>query len=180
MGRYYYGNIAGKFWFGVQDSTDARNIGGKVDKLYQYVCCGCSVENLNTIYCAECYSDFDLHFNDALENEDFEEDEEEQEQLIREAGEYQYFFNGRQLEEVRGHIADLEKVVSKFVKSFTIDAEDEYKYDLKLHEKYEGADCGFTSEIKGDELELLARWCLAKQVEKCIIDKGQCIFFGDE
>lgn len=180
MGRYYSGNIAGKFWFGVQDSTDARNIGGKVEKLYQYVSCGCSVENLRTIYCGECYSDFDAHFNDARNNEDFEEDEEEQEQLIRESSELQSFFNGSQLEEVRGHIADLEKVVSKFVKSFTMNADSDYEYELKLHEEYEGVDCGFTDKITRDEIELLARWCLAKQVEKCIIDKGECIFFGDE
>jgi hypothetical protein len=27
MGRYYSGDINGKFWFGVQDSTDASNFG---------------------------------------------------------------------------------------------------------------------------------------------------------
>jgi hypothetical protein len=29
MGRYYTGDIEGKFWFGVQDSTDAKHFGGK-------------------------------------------------------------------------------------------------------------------------------------------------------
>ena len=28
MGRYYQGDIEGKFWFGVQDSTDANHFGG--------------------------------------------------------------------------------------------------------------------------------------------------------
>ena len=28
MGRYYQGDINGKFWFGVQDSTDANHFGG--------------------------------------------------------------------------------------------------------------------------------------------------------
>ncbi len=28
MGRYYSGDIEGKFWFGVQDSTDASHFGG--------------------------------------------------------------------------------------------------------------------------------------------------------
>lgn len=28
MGRYYEGDINGKFWFGVQDSEDANNFGG--------------------------------------------------------------------------------------------------------------------------------------------------------
>ena len=180
MGRYYSGSISGKFWFGIQNSTDARNIGGKVDMLHQYICCGCSVEDLKKPYCDGCYADFDEHFNDALENEDFTEEEEEQKVLIRESSEFQSFFKGEQLEEVQGHIADLEKVVSKFVASFTMDADSDYEYKLKLHEEYEGADCGFTDKIKHDEIELLARWCLAKQVEKCIIDNGTCIFTCDE
>lgn len=29
MGRYYTGDIEGKFWFGVQDSTDAKFFGGE-------------------------------------------------------------------------------------------------------------------------------------------------------
>jgi len=29
MGRYYRGDIEGKFWFGVQDSRDAEHFGGK-------------------------------------------------------------------------------------------------------------------------------------------------------
>ena len=28
MGRYYHGDIEGKFWFAVQDSTDASHFGG--------------------------------------------------------------------------------------------------------------------------------------------------------
>ena len=28
MGRYYQGDIEGKFWFGVQSSDDANNFGG--------------------------------------------------------------------------------------------------------------------------------------------------------
>ena len=30
MGRYYSGDIEGKFWFGVQDSDDASFFGGEV------------------------------------------------------------------------------------------------------------------------------------------------------
>ena len=35
MGRYYNGDIEGKFWFGVQDSDDASFFGGeKVEPNY--------------------------------------------------------------------------------------------------------------------------------------------------
>ena len=39
MGRYYYGDINGKFWFGVQSSTDASNFGGEAEELYCWSCC---------------------------------------------------------------------------------------------------------------------------------------------
>ena len=32
MGRYYAGDISGKFWFGIQDSDDASFFGGYVEK----------------------------------------------------------------------------------------------------------------------------------------------------
>lgn len=40
MGRYYYGDIEGKFWFGVQSSGAADQFGycGKVRKGYNTVC----------------------------------------------------------------------------------------------------------------------------------------------
>lgn len=33
MGRYYHGDIEGKFWFSVQDSNDARHFGGHETEL---------------------------------------------------------------------------------------------------------------------------------------------------
>lgn len=36
MGRYYNGDIEGKFWFAVQDSRDAANFGGKETAIYDY------------------------------------------------------------------------------------------------------------------------------------------------
>ena len=40
MGRYYHGDINGKFWFGVQSSVDACNFGGEYEVLYSWSCCG--------------------------------------------------------------------------------------------------------------------------------------------
>lgn len=34
MGRYYNGDISGKFWFAVQDSNDADNFGGSSVEIY--------------------------------------------------------------------------------------------------------------------------------------------------
>ena len=46
MGRFYSGDIEGKFWFGVQDSDDIKNlvtIKGNND--YSWKVCNCVAEN---------------------------------------------------------------------------------------------------------------------------------------
>lgn len=39
MGRYYWGDINGKFWFGIQSSTDAENFGAVAQEFYCWDCC---------------------------------------------------------------------------------------------------------------------------------------------
>jgi hypothetical protein len=43
MGRYYYGDIEGKFAFGIQSSYDPEEFGTKALEMYQWTC-GCSSE----------------------------------------------------------------------------------------------------------------------------------------
>lgn len=43
MGRYYYGDIEGKFAFGIQSSYDPEEFGTKAIELYQWSC-GCESE----------------------------------------------------------------------------------------------------------------------------------------
>jgi hypothetical protein len=47
--------------------------------------------------------------------------------------------------------------------------DDDYECDIELTND---------NNIPQDELELelIARWCIAKQIEQCIIDKGECEF----
>jgi DNA integrity scanning protein DisA with diadenylate cyclase activity len=57
MGRYYQGDIEGKFWFGVQDSSDANHFGGdeyeivdeETDDVYElgYYFCMDDIETIN-------------------------------------------------------------------------------------------------------------------------------------
>jgi hypothetical protein len=181
MGRYYSGSISGKFWVAVQDSDDATKFGGKLIKDYQYLCCTCGVDSddeNDNIYCDGCYESYEQHFNDAVEEGELEQEDKNKPKILIEEidGSFYVTFEEEQLEEVQGHIAELEKVVSKFVKSFTMNAESDYEYDLKVHDEYGDEACNFTDKITYNEIELLARWCLAKQVEKCLIDNGECGF----
>jgi len=61
MGRYYSGDINGKFWFGIQSSTDAENFGAINEPYYIWDCCqeDATIDDLDKINacpnkCHEC------------------------------------------------------------------------------------------------------------------------------
>jgi hypothetical protein len=74
MGRFYNGDINGKFWFGVQSSDDISNI---LDIDSEMVCewygCGCTLHddnNEDNEYCIECFNnkeDFLLNASEEME-----------------------------------------------------------------------------------------------------------------
>jgi hypothetical protein len=85
MGRYYYGDIEGKFWFGVQSSFDADNLGVKHTEEYIDKC----------KFCSECIDDIenvDGDCPDYNEEEDCYEfdDEEENKNYIKSNGKHKW------------------------------------------------------------------------------------------
>lgn len=170
MGRYYSGNIGGKFWFGVQCSADAENFGGRIHRYQQYAYCGCRVVD-DSSYCERCNDNHEEHL-EKVKDEGFED-------LITECESFDMVFNGDQLKEVQEHIAELDKTALKFIKSFTMNADSEYEYDFEVKDEYACKDRDFNDKVSKREIELIARWCLAKQVEQCLIDNGGCIFNCD-
>lgn len=179
MGRYYSGDIAGKFWFGVQDSDDAENFGGNIEEYETYACCGCRYEydiledrGRDKEYCRICYGSHEEHFEDA-QNNDYED-------ILIESQSFDMVFDGDQLKEVEQHIIELNKTVLKFIKSFTMkNAESNYEYDFEINDIYtckSNPFGDFNDLVSNQEKVLIARWCLAKQVRQCLIDNGRCTF----
>ena len=77
MGRYYHGDIEGKFHFGVQPSDDIENLVDNIEHEpeYEWITCGCTVdseEDKSRNYCSDCFSSFDEHKQEILKNEDEE------------------------------------------------------------------------------------------------------------
>jgi hypothetical protein len=75
MGRYYYGDIEGKFHFGVQSSDDINNLIDNIEHEHEYewITCGCNVESKedkSRNYCNDCYSSYEEHKQEILKNED--------------------------------------------------------------------------------------------------------------
>ena len=69
MGREYFGDISGKFGFGIQSSCDIQNLIPNIAYEQEYVWygCGCTVddpENTTLTYCLNCYEDYEQQFQD--------------------------------------------------------------------------------------------------------------------
>ena len=70
MGRYYNGDIEGKFAFGVQSSDTMDKFGAVSVDSIKYIGCGCNyIENED--YCQECYDSKEEHTNVLIENEEY-------------------------------------------------------------------------------------------------------------
>ena len=70
MGRFYNGNINGKFWFGVQSSDDISNlININYKEVFQWFGCNCTLEeedDFQNEYCNICYNSKDEFMADAI------------------------------------------------------------------------------------------------------------------
>jgi hypothetical protein len=80
MGRYYYGDIEGKFWFGIQSSDDVCELVScnESRRSYTWKSCGCCVDDDNPIqpdkYCRECFDSLNNHIDTVCEEDDYEDE----------------------------------------------------------------------------------------------------------
>lgn len=149
MGRYYNGQISGKFWFGVQASNDANNFGveGTDEPNYKFTC-GCEDFEDNGLHddaysgnCDTCHCEFKC------------EDEE--------ATYIAFHFDEENIEDIQKVLDDIKNILPDIpMPIFDEDSDFEYEfiYDNNEH------------------LELQARWCLGQQILACIVHLGECEF----
>ena len=89
MGRFYSGDIEGKFWFGVQDSNDIENLVNITPDIeYAWKVCNCFAEIDDEDYCSCCYDTKEDHINEAIDEEEY--DNEGEDKLYYEAGSIGY------------------------------------------------------------------------------------------
>lgn len=76
MGRFYSGDISGKFRFGVQSSDDISTLVPYVPiQNYIWKSCGCYVDEeiREGKYCKDCYDSIDSHILEVKEEENYED-----------------------------------------------------------------------------------------------------------
>ena len=162
MGRYYYGNITGKFWFGVQDSCDATNFGVEPKDELCYACCGCLTDEEES-YCNMCYESYDDHKKEYLKDNDIEDDENNF-SLIEESNFIYYNFTSDNIQDIQNLLNKIEEEIDISTVEFTIEDKNgqDVSYDLN-------------GELP-ENAELLARWGRGKQILYYLNKYDECNF----
>lgn len=152
MGRYYYGDIDGKFWVGTQDSDDAINFGVEPIHSIQY-CYTCGCEDF------EDYCDEEVEYEDPCEKCgcDYECEEQDNENEVG------FYFNEMHVDDIQKVLDDIQEVLPDI--PMPVFEDESTTFEMK------------DLEYQNDEHEKLqARWCLGQQILRCIKETGECDF----
>jgi len=185
MGRYYTGDICGKFWFGIQSSDDPENFGAELYFEYTFFGCGCCATdyiNDDKPYCQADYTSFKdqmdktkedrYYYKDEDKNKMFynSSDEDKNRTFYKSSDEVRYEFSKNDLLSVTETLNTLEEKYAKFIQEYKIkDDEDEgIGYNMKT-----------TNNLSQDDLVYVARLCLGRQIKYCLEKKGKCSFFAE-
>jgi len=170
MGRYYEGDIRGKFWFSVQSSDDASSFGVEPEYLYEFHGCGCSIEiftehddTLNdSLYCHTCYTSLKHHCEDIQTDNTW---------YCRELS-YSFYIDHQPM--VQAAIQRLTQDVGKYMKGYQIvgDVQDGFEYDYTISNDA-------SKHITQLQREKIARLCLGRLIDHCLTEKGTCFFTAE-
>ena len=175
MGRFYDGDIEGKFWFGIQSSSDIENLVTITPCMYySWKICNCSAEIDCQEYCKDCYDSKEDHITDVMENDEYDDETlyyEEQACGYSLDKETHYLELLDNMNKLRTEIS--EEIIKEF--------DSLYRNDNILN-AFTGVFDNTHKSINNikDEKEqkrvsvLVARYTLGYQIEYCLIKQGDC------
>jgi len=177
MGRYYQGDISGKFWVAVQSSFDPSYFGVEPTQEYEFygcLCCAtdyinnCSTEEeKNFLFCKYCYKTLEEHIEQTKDDRYYEGIETQKTWRADEA--VLYSFSQNNLKKVTQAVKRLEKKYGKYMNDFSIVDDDQGEIEYE-----------FSSSISlGNDSEGVARLCLGKQILYCLEKNGTCTFTAE-
>jgi hypothetical protein len=178
MGRYYNGDIEGKFWFGVQSSGDVENLVTITPHtFYSWIFCGCNAEIKDETYCHSCFQSQTEHEEAVME----ENEDADLECLYMEMQS-----NGYSLDESTHYselLDNMNKLKSSLNKNF-INEFGKIEQNEKILDAFSGVfnnACSIIDDMKFENdkeakkvCELAARYTLGYQIEYCIRTTGSC------
>jgi len=176
MGRYYSGNIYGKFWVGVQSSGAMEDYGAIVEgPEFRFKSCGCrcECEPQEKDYCEDCFNSYEDHIKDVRDETDDDNDTE----CFEEDGSGANFTYDRDMFEDQGlpFIEEHKDLFNKYIESITFeDAYEDYAYEVKwTKEEY--------ARTFNDDDKILADLCMLKQIQHFFEEDGSesCSWYAE-
>lgn len=175
MGRFYCGDIEGKFSFAVQDSDDIENLLSVVGNTnYCWHVCHCVAE-IHEGYCRQCYDCKEEHTEATVEEGDYDDnclyyEEKTREYNLNKEEHYEELLENMEIlkkELPQGVIKFFENIEQNvsILNAFTGVFNDVYKH---IGEKNE------TDNERHTLLLIIARYTMGYQIEYCLRTKDSC------
>ena len=174
MGRWYFGDINGKYWVAVQSSDCMENYGGKdLGSQATFKCCGCSLHNDNAdpyifesdgscvglpdkIYCWNCYDSYEEHIAECNEENDTMDEETYEIDQTNEWSMNQDDFEEYAQPFIKKHRCLWERFVEKF------EVNKDFEYDVT-----------FKNELEKETITIIADLCMLKQIQHYFKETGE-------
>ena len=176
MGRFYNGDIEGKFWFAVQSSNDIEELVTVTPHIYySWNVCGCTAEIHDYGYCKECYDSKEEHINAAIDEDVYDDDGclYYEDQMIGYSldKETHYVELMNNLNELKPKIG--EDIIEKFDK---IERNDDIlnAFTGVFNHTHDCENTTKTQEEIRNLMTLVARYTLGYQMEYCLKKNGYC------
>jgi hypothetical protein len=176
MGRFYSGDIEGKFWFGVQCSDDVENlvtITGNTD--YSWHVCNCVAEIKDDDYCRQCYESKEEHIEAAIEEGEYDDS-----CLYYEECSHGYSLDKEtHYEELLANMENLKKEIPEGVIKFFENIEQNDKILDAFTGVFNDTNKHIVEKPEDDKertklFVLIARYTLGYQIEYCLRTTDSC------
>ena len=180
MGRFYNGDIEGKFWFGVQDSDDVENlVTVNAYVYYSWKICNCVAEIDAYNYCNQCYDSISEHIEAAVKDEEYEDEHLYYEEITQ-----GYSLDKEtHYDELKKNMEDLrKKIPEEIIQEF-----DKIEQTDKILDAFTGVFDNISKVVSnyfgglpqlGDEnrmlVKIVARYTLGYQIEYCLRTTDDC------
>ena len=174
MGRFYHGDIEGKFWVGVQNSDDIENLVNITPNTeYSWKSCNCFAEIDCMDYCKTCYETKEEHIDDIVEQGEYED-----KSLYYEECSHGYFLDiDTHYQELMDNMNELKtKIGIEIIKEF-----DKIEQTDDILNAFTGIFDKVLPYINNMEKQdrqklavLVARYTLGYQIEYCLRTIGSC------
>jgi len=184
MGRYYYGDIEGKFAFAIQSSYDPEFFGFNPIEIHYWTCgccseygekpenCECIVEHVHDSDCEEQTQSLNTNIQTKFVCNKTEDENIQCDQPST----LKFMFDEFQIEDIKQKLDDILDFYPEDKKELFFNFMDNCK---SYNEKMISENVNIPQEDVMNYLQMYYRYKLGKKIYDYLLEHGSCVFYGD-